>query len=418
MPSALRRSHDAQRTSNFRIMLRPWDQCRAELYESSHITHFPAQIIRHHSTMLPKRVRNHPPRHLLTISSVILQSIATSKNLVAHTSTHIRIHTWDDYIVDGNVSTSTSGTAQERSFEHWWNLSDESTRVEMAAVLDIHPHSLYPSSNALRDDIVQSYNSVTRHEERDSWYNSQHYWLVSDGTSIRAFHTANSRQTAGSRESTASILSRKTPWQQILYDKYLILPEFDQTNWSDRGQHVEFGPEEGSTIDKLLTPNSVLGYSSTALVEKVQCKRIMLARKKIKCNWRLKREEALKEVAHLQYLSHAHVVRCVGTYVYGKELSILLYPATSYNLETFLDRCAELDAKFKLTITEGRLLHAIRRGVGESFGCLASAIDYIHSRFVKHMDIKPTNILIHDKYRFPRAPFQVHIAEFWGYKVI
>jgi len=247
----------------------------------------------------------------------------------------------------------------------------------------------------------------------DFQYDSRYVSVASDRTSVRTFYTTRSRQTAGSCDSEASNLSGRTPWRQTLHDKYLIVSKFHELDWSGRGQHVEFGPDEDSTtIDKMLIPQGVLGHTATALVEKVLCKRIMLARKKITCIGRLKREEAIEEVAHLQRLLHAHVVRCVGTYVHGKHLSILLYPATAYNLETFLDRCVDLDKTIHPSAADGKLLHDMRKSILKFFKCLASTISYTHDCLVKHMDIKPSNLLIQEKIGEGGTHFQIYLADF------
>jgi serine/threonine protein kinase len=146
----------------------------------------------------------------------------------------------------------------------------------------------------------------------------------------------------------------------------------------------------------MLIPKGVLGYSNTAVVEKVRCKRIMLARKKIRCNWRVKREEMIEEVAHLQRLSHAHVVRVVGTYVIGNELSILLYPATTHNLETFMNEYTELRDQPRSSFSLASLI-SMETALIRFIRCLASTIAYVHANLIKHMDIKPTNLLVQEK---------------------
>jgi serine/threonine protein kinase len=159
-----------------------------------------------------------------------------------------------------------------------------------------------------------------------------------------------------------------------------MLPTFsEEMNWSGRGQHAEYLKEEEEYIP--LVVEQFLGTSATAIVQSVLCKRIRLARKTIRCNRRLKREEVIKEVEVLQKLSHSHIVRAVGTYVLNNTLSILLYPATEYNLENFMDEeiCDDLDRSLYL-----------RR----FFDCLASSLGYLHRQAIKHMDIKPRNLLV------------------------
>src|SRR5204863_9361750 len=128
---------------------------------------------------------------------------------------------------------------------------------------------------------------------------------------------------------------------QYLLSKNLIPDRFEEKDWSGRGQHAEYDPSEASKVPLVLEKN--LGFTATAIVESVRCKRIRLARKTIKCGRRMRREEAIKEVEHLQRLSHAHILRVVGTYIMGKDLSILLYPVAEYNLGSFMESICDGD---------------------------------------------------------------------------
>jgi serine/threonine protein kinase len=135
----------------------------------------------------------------------------------------------------------------------------------------------------------------------------------------------------------------------------------------------------------------------------------MLARKKIRCNWRLKREDAVEEVAHLQRLNHAHIIRCVGTYVMGTHLSILPYPATEHNLESFLDEYAGLS---RLVDSRDEAWLPMYRDIGNFPICLVQAIDFMHEHLVKHMDIKPTNLLVQEKHHSGAISYKIYLADF------
>jgi serine/threonine protein kinase len=202
-------------------------------------------------------------------------------------------------------------------------------------------------------------------------------------------------------------------WLRFLSEKHLIPHTFDQTDWSGRGQHAEFDSDEDALVGELLQAKGVIGHTASAVVEKVQCRRIIFARKTIRCNRRLKREEAIEEVAHLQRLSHAHVIRGVGTYVLRKDLAILLYPATRHNLETFLDECVEFTNAKRLSLSQSRTLHSMLLNARRFFECLTCTLGFIHGRFVKHMDIKPSNMLVQDKgWRNDSYEYKIYIADF------
>jgi serine/threonine protein kinase len=179
-----------------------------------------------------------------------------------------------------------------------------------------------------------------------------------------------------------------------------------EQNWSGRGEHLNLVPEDREFLNKILQPQAVLGRTSTAAVDSVRCRRILLARKTISCNRHLTKAKALEEFAHLKKLEHVHVVRVIGTYVLGRKLSILMYPVACYNLETFLEATIEQ----RQSMDGLDMQNACKR----FFSCLSSAIYYIHSKLTKHMDIKPQNILVHVRKYKPRdqGRYTVLITDF------
>jgi hypothetical protein len=96
-----------------------------------------------------------------------------------------------------------------------------------------------------------------------------------------------------------------------LRDQNLIQPFDTELNWSGKGQHATFAPQEQIPLTVL----SHLGSSNTTTVDKVLCRRIAVARKVMRCNRRWTVADALREVYHLQNLRHFHIVQLVGTYV-------------------------------------------------------------------------------------------------------
>ena len=148
-----------------------------------------------------------------------------------------------------------------------------------------------------------------------------------------------------------------------------------------------------------------------ASVDRVRCRRISLARKTIRCSQRVKRESVIAEVEHLQRLRHSHVVQVIGTYVIGNYLSILLYPATEYNLETFMDSIFDEE---ETSVEKDRLARLYL--LPSFFLCLATALDHIHQNVTKHMDIKPQNLLVRDIRQSraipPKDGFKIYVADF------
>ncbi|KAF1948832.1 kinase-like protein [Byssothecium circinans] len=193
-------------------------------------------------------------------------------------------------------------------------------------------------------------------------------------------------------------------YQTQLQEKSLIQPFEKELNWSGKGQHIIFQPNDEIPLATIES----LGASSTAIVDRVLCRRIALARKMMRCtrNWTI--SDALREVYHLQNLRHAHIVQLVGSYLQGRTFALLMYPAADSHLGTFLENTAELAPwSDSFTVRESRDF------LKSSFSCLASAVEYIHEHTIKHMDIKPQNILVKKVRRDPVLhTWRIYLADF------
>lgn len=168
-----------------------------------------------------------------------------------------------------------------------------------------------------------------------------------------------------------------------------------------------------------------IGASLTAQIDKIRCRRILLARKTMVCGRRMTVEEALIEVEHLQKLRHPHIVQLVGSYLQGKKFSVLLYPVADCDFVDFLEQVLDIvqetpDMKYRAangnrTVTAGTLFvgsapQAIA-SMWHFFGCLVDAVRYIHSTARKHLDIKPGNILVR-KHAQAAYGYRIYIADF------
>lgn len=121
----------------------------------------------------------------------------------------------------------------------------------------------------------------------------------------------------------------------------------------------------------------------------------------------LKKEEAFEEVEHLQRLKHPHVIRVVGTYTLPRKLSILLYPVADYTLDVFLESIKDGLAREERDVRLYSTSTFLR--------CLAKAVAYIHDKLMKHMDLKPKNLLVRDMQSSTicnQGRFKIYIADF------
>ncbi|KAJ4368762.1 hypothetical protein N0V83_005844 [Neocucurbitaria cava] len=191
-----------------------------------------------------------------------------------------------------------------------------------------------------------------------------------------------------------------TDYYASLHQQNIIQPFDKELNWSGKGQHVTFKPQEPVPLPVL----SHLGSSMMATVEKVLCRRIALARKTMRCSRKWTVADALREVYHLQNLRHFHIVQLVGSYLQGRNFSILMYPVADYHLGIFLEDTQDL--KDAWVIEEQ--YHRRRKFLASTLGCLTSAVAFIHRSTTKHMDIKPQNILVRDIF----LDWRIYIADF------
>jgi Protein kinase domain len=147
---------------------------------------------------------------------------------------------------------------------------------------------------------------------------------------------------------------------------------------------------EGSADDYFVTCEE-LGRGSFGQVDHVVGRLSIehFARKRIPRGKSFKRDQqAIKsfqnELKALRPLSHRHLVKLISSYTDRDWVGLIMKPVADYNFEHFLsaEDIARVDRQT-----------CIRR----FFGCLATAVDYLHQNHIRHKDIKPANILVKDR---------------------
>ncbi|KAB2099834.1 hypothetical protein AG0111_0g11992 [Alternaria gaisen] len=198
----------------------------------------------------------------------------------------------------------------------------------------------------------------------------------------------------------APLVQLHKDYYSSLRKREIIQPFEKELNWSGKGQHVTFSAKDEVPLLHI----SHLGSSMSASVDKVLCRRVALARKTMRCDRKWTVADALQEVYHLQNLRHFHIVQLVGTYLQGRNFSILMYPAADAHLGRFLEDTLDINM---WASKERRLF------LYSALGCLASGVAFIHQHTTKHMDIKPQNILVRRASDHGlRSDWRVYIADF------
>lgn len=178
------------------------------------------------------------------------------------------------------------------------------------------------------------------------------------------------------------------------------------------------GPD-AKRFDARLVKHEGLGKGAFGLVDRVSYGSVYLARKRIFPRGGFTIEDMHQEGLTMRKLDHRHVVKLVATYApQPHELCLLIWPAAVCNLEDLLkdieslrlgngDRPSILDRLHALDLTD---LSAIEQSFVEQcfnstakcpleylrnvIGCAARALAHCHANDVRHLDIKPRNILL------------------------
>ncbi|KAF1840143.1 kinase-like protein [Cucurbitaria berberidis CBS 394.84] len=133
-----------------------------------------------------------------------------------------------------------------------------------------------------------------------------------------------------------------------------------------------------------------LGHGHSATVEEVvdQWTGAVYARKVFRINGSKSERRRIfsNEIKIIRRLErHHHIVRVFATYISRRETGLILSPVASQgDLESFLQ-----------DFREGRCTESGMHTLISAFGCLASGLLFMHTQHVRHKDIKPRNILVH-----------------------
>ena len=148
-----------------------------------------------------------------------------------------------------------------------------------------------------------------------------------------------------------------------------------------------------------------LGYGSLGIVEEVRIppSKESFVRKRVQIPYST-RAQCLRivqqEAAILKSLTHIHIIKILSTYqdssTTGRHFySLLMSPVGDNDLCGFLDIMGEKQSRqprhSEFLVNQGNFEEL--SWLKKWFQCLASALTYMHSKGVRHQDIKPSNIV-------------------------
>lgn len=103
----------------------------------------------------------------------------------------------------------------------------------------------------------------------------------------------------------------------------------------------------------------------------------------------------------MQWLAaHEHFVRIHASIIMGRKLVMIIEPVASRrDLATYLgEPFVGTLSKLPILVQAAESRRVLReQALHEAFGCLASGLLFMHDHNIRHKDIKPGNVLVHQK---------------------
>jgi serine/threonine protein kinase len=161
-----------------------------------------------------------------------------------------------------------------------------------------------------------------------------------------------------------------------------LLPPM-QLTWSLR--HCDLSLPEGLPAHKIIRRLGSGGFGAVHAI-RIESTNQLVACKRIARFPDQRRDFPieLEMLQHLKSLNHPHVVKFLGSYTSYTHIDIIISPVADCDLNDFMLQ------------QQPPVLPAIKSQMLGFFSCLGAAVEYIHSRKIRHRDIKPKNILIAD----------------------
>ena len=173
-----------------------------------------------------------------------------------------------------------------------------------------------------------------------------------------------------------------------------------QKNTEDNDMQVAFQDLSSSTatisdqaneVDTDYVSLEMLGHGGFSFVDKIvhRVSKKIYARKTTFFRKLPSRESVeaqfQNEVDILKSLQHPHLIKFIDAYTLQDRLSIIMSPVADESLTSFMSRFE----KFPPALQKSN-----KSSLWRWISCLSSALAYLHSRLIRHQDIKPSNILV------------------------
>lgn len=186
---------------------------------------------------------------------------------------------------------------------------------------------------------------------------------------------------------TMSSLPKNLPQDlrtQVLNSQEIILTKSIDLEKGELGRHLHFAKREAIPFES----KGILGTGGFGQVDRVlslisykeYARKLIPRRAAFSSRPSTVIQAFVAEIQILKSLKHKHIVRFVGSYTDPKYLCLIMSPIAQMDLGEYLASCKQENMAELRTF----------------FGCLTRALEFLHQRAIRHKDIKPGNILVHN----------------------
>lgn len=171
--------------------------------------------------------------------------------------------------------------------------------------------------------------------------------------------------------------------REFLESQWIVLTRAADLEKGHQGMHQYF--DQGDSLP--FEVRGILGRGTYGVVDRVwsPVSRAEYARKRIprgSLSHRVQEnmDAFTNELQVLKRVNHYHIVELVGSYTDSAFVGLIFSPVADANLRQFLSSASNSPQRMDL--------------LRSFFGCLSTALAYLHGMKIRHKDIKPENILV------------------------
>ena len=240
-------------------------------------------------------------------------------------------------------------------------------------------------------EILAQVSQILTEYERKDWAESPRLYtilfLIGEEQQMRKFVEYGISDIAMPLRDSRWVPLKKNQGEAFIETQRYLITKYEGLDATDKVVHRHGHFDDG---DEYFEKKKDLGQGAFGYVDSV----ISVSNSKVYARKRILKDiregeltrilqEFSKELEVFKALSHRHLVKFHYSYTDRDYVTTIMTPVARWNLATYLER--PQSPHFPMED-----FHELRR----FFGCLASGLQYLHHKQIRHKDIKPANLLV------------------------